>query len=195
MLTYSITLTGTHSGVGKFGFEVTSESSGPQKVGTWIITDPAQTKLTNSNSAATHTSGGTNPSGDSKSWTVDWTAPASGTGEVLFTAAFNAANGNGGTSGDVIYRSFMSVAQSTVGLNDIAEAGIQIYPNPATDYFVVEHAPGADMQIFDLNGRLIETRKGLSIEEKVMIDNFEAGLYFVVVKKDEESFNHKLIVK
>jgi len=109
--TYTITASGTHSGVNKFGFETTAEALGGAKKGTFIITDAAQTKFTNSNKAVTHTSGGTTPSGNSKSWTFDWTAPAAGTGNVTFFGAFNAANGNGNTGGDVIYLSSTTVSE------------------------------------------------------------------------------------
>jgi len=113
--TYTITATGTHTGVGKFGFELTSEDMNGNKVGTWIITNAAQTKLTNNNKAVTHTSGGTTPSGNSKTWSVNWTAPSSLVGAVKFWAAFNAANGNGGTSGDVIYLSSAQVLPQPEG--------------------------------------------------------------------------------
>ena len=109
--TYTITLTGTHTGVVKFGFEVTAEDAAGIKTGTFALADPTQTKFTNNNKAVTHTSSGTAPSGSSKTWTVNWTAPAAGTGQVGFYAAFNAANGNGGTSGDVIYKTSTFVSE------------------------------------------------------------------------------------
>ncbi len=110
--TYTITLTGTHTGVVKFGFEVSAENSSNAKVGTFILNDPVQTKFTNGNAAVTHTNNGNTPSGNSKTWTVDWTAPSAGTGDVGIYAAFNAANGNGGTSGDVIYKTSLFVSEA-----------------------------------------------------------------------------------
>lgn len=112
--TYTITASGTHSGVVYFGFELTAENTSNQKTGTFIITDPSQTKLVNNGKAVTHTQNGTNPSGNSKSWSMNWTAPGAGTGNVTFYAAFNAANGNGGTSGDVIYKSSLAVSEGSV---------------------------------------------------------------------------------
>jgi len=107
--TYTITATGTHNGVVKFGFELTAENSSNVKTGTFIITNSTQTKLVNDNNAVTHTAQGTTPSGNTKSWSVNWTAPPASAGTVKFYAAFNAANGNGGTSGDKIYLSNTSV--------------------------------------------------------------------------------------
>jgi hypothetical protein len=114
--TYTITATGTHTGVGKFGFELTAEDAAGQKTGAFIITNAAQTKLVNQNKAVTHTSGGTTPSGNSKSWSMDWTAPAASAGNVTFYAAFNAADGTGGTGGDVIYLSTTTVQPQGSGV-------------------------------------------------------------------------------
>ena len=102
--TYTVTATGTHAGVVKFGFELTAEDESG-KSGTMIITDATRTKFTNANAAVTHTSAGTAPSGNTNSWSMDWTAPGEGSGTVTFYAAFNAANGAGGNQGDVIYLS------------------------------------------------------------------------------------------
>lgn len=103
--TYTITATATHSGAAKIGFELTVENSQSSKVGTLAITEPTRTKLVNGNKSVTHTASGNVPSGNSNTWTVNWTAPAMGAGQVGFYAAFNAANGNGTTSGDVVYKS------------------------------------------------------------------------------------------
>jgi hypothetical protein len=107
--TYSITATGTHNGVVKFGFELTAETSTGAKTGTFAVTDAPRTQLVNQNKAITHRSGGTAPNGNSNSWSVNWTAPATDVGQIRFYAAYNAANGNGTNSGDVIYKSSLFV--------------------------------------------------------------------------------------
>ena len=42
----------------------------------------------------------THSNSNSRSWSVDWTAPTTGSGDVVFYLAVNLVNGNGGTSGD-----------------------------------------------------------------------------------------------
>lgn len=116
---YTITATGTHNGVVKFGFEATAENSTGTKVGTIAITNSTETKLVNNNKSVTHKSTGTTPSGNTKSWSFNWTAPAAGTGNVGFYAAFNAANGNGNSTGDVIYKSSLSVPEFIPPVNGI----------------------------------------------------------------------------
>lgn len=109
--TYVVTATGTHPGVVKFGFELTDENSAGDKLGGLTVTDVSRTKYINSNNAITHTSAGNVPTGNTNSWSMDWTAPTDGDGEVTFYAAFNAANGNGNTSGDQIYKTSLTVAE------------------------------------------------------------------------------------
>lgn len=126
--TYQITATGTHSGVGRFGFELTAENTSGGKVGTFAITDAPRTKLINQGNAVTHTFNGTTVSGNSSSWSANWTAPGTDIGQIRFYAAFNAANGNGNTSGDVVYTStlFVDAAQPASLLSvmpDEAEQG------------------------------------------------------------------------
>ena len=108
--TYTITATGTHEGVVKFGFELTAENNTGGKLDGFTITDAGRTKFTNSNHAVTHTQAGNAPSGDMNTWSMDWSAPNDG-GTVLFYAAFNAANGNFNTGGDKIYTTSLTVAE------------------------------------------------------------------------------------
>lgn len=135
--TYTITATGTHAGVGRFGFELTSEDATNTKVGTIMVTNATETQLVNGNNSITHTNSGFTPNGDMKSWSFDWTAPAEGTGEVTFYAAFNAANGNGNNQGDVIYRSEYAVSEA----------------NPTVDGLMV-NLSGMDPHV----GQLLEAR-------------------------------------
>jgi hypothetical protein len=120
--TYTITATATHTGAALFGFELTAENAANAKKGTFIITNAVETKLINANKAVTHTTNGTNPTGNGRTWNMNWTAPVAGTGAITFYAAFNAANGNGASTGDVIYKSSRTVSeyvapQTTLTLN------------------------------------------------------------------------------
>lgn len=109
--TYTITAIGTHAGVVKFGFELTVENNLGAKVGTLQLTEPSRTKFTNANHAITHTTAGNVPSGNTNTWTMNWVAPDNVQGNVGIYAAFNAANGNGNTGGDVIYKSSIFISE------------------------------------------------------------------------------------
>ena len=109
--TYTITVSANMSGISKYGHELTTEDAAGNKQGTFIITDPARTKTANGGKSTTHTSGGTVGNGNGISWSVDWTAPSSGTGNITFYTALNATNSNSSTSDDQIYTNTRSVSE------------------------------------------------------------------------------------
>ncbi len=201
--TYTITATGTHSGVNKFGFEVTAEDNSDVKTGTFVITNSAENKFTNDDNAVTHQPEGTTPSGDTKTWTFDWTAPAESTGDVTFYGAFNAANGNGANTGDVIYTSNFTVMEHAVGVNEIGqhEFEVSLYPNPFTDYIWIsmtdEKKQISSIQLINQAGSIVKNITTLtnSKELKIEANDLNAGLYFVVLETSDNESVSKSIIK
>lgn len=201
--TYTITATGSHEGVVKFGFEVTAEDNADAKTGTFEITNADESKLTNSNTAVTHQSEGTTPSGNMKSWTFDWTAPDESTGDVTFYGAFNATNGNGGTSGDVVYTSNYTVMEHAVGVNEIGhqELEVSLYPNPFTDYIRVSMKDNekqvSSIQLFNQAGSMVNqiNASSNSNEWRMETNDLNAGLYFVVLETIDNTKVSKSIIK
>ncbi len=194
--TYTITATGTHAGVVKFGFELTAEDESGAKTGTFIITEETRTKLANSNSSVTHVAAGNIPTGDSNSWTMEWTAPNPAPEMVKFNAAFNAANGNGTTSGDVIYKTEISVNQAHVGIidNQLTD-NTSVYPNPATDNFTVVAPLGSSIQVMDISGRVITSLKAQTDLTSIDVSTYQDGLYLIQFEHNGDVATHKLIVK
>ena len=201
--TYSITATGSHEGVVKFGFEVTAEDNSDAKTGTFAITNATENKLTNGNSAVTHQAAGTNPSEDMRTWTFDWTAPAESTGDITFYGAFNATNGNGGTSGDVVYTSNYSVMEHAVGVNQIGQEDLEVslYPNPFTDYIRVsmkdDKKQVSSIQLFNQAGSMVKQISVASSSNEWRLDanDLNAGMYFVVLETTDNTKVSKSIIK
>lgn len=95
-----------------YGFQLTAIDSLGKKVGTFTLPaqTPAQLQTVNGivggeqRTYVQHTSEGVIPINfGSKSWTFFWNSPAQRVGKVSFFVAGNAANSDGGTSGDYIY--------------------------------------------------------------------------------------------
>lgn len=107
--TYTFTLTTTHSGINKYGFELTAlTSSGNNPAGTLSAPNSSVQKKTNTVSGKTreyimHTSGGTAASSNAITWTFNWKAPSSDVGDIKFYVALNATNSGSNTSGDQVY--------------------------------------------------------------------------------------------
>lgn len=109
--TYTITATVRSSpSRNTFGFQISPQTNAGVLVGSMISTS-AGTKLTGAGKYLTHTSSGITGSGGVKSWSFNWVAPVAGTGNVTFYGAFNHANGNGGTSGDSIFKSTFIISE------------------------------------------------------------------------------------
>ena len=178
---YTITATATHTGASLFGFELTAESASAGKVGGLIATNTSENQLLGNGNAITHTSAGTTASGNSRSWTFDWMAPAAGSGDVTFYAAFNAANGNGTTSGDVIYTSTLAVQESVgTGMDYFKPLSRNIYPNPATDVLHLEGYPGNTViRLYGQDGRMVKESLLQEGNFSLSINDLKPGLYFL----------------
>jgi len=188
--TYTITAMGTHSGVVKFGFEATAEDSLGMKTGTFVITNTSETKLVNNNNAVTHKSTGNTPSGNSKSWSFNWTAPSTSVGNITFYATFNAANGNNATTGDVIYRSELTLTPNTTSIDENElDYQLSLYPNPASDYISIDFKNNSDrniIRLFNGIGKLVMEKQINNQFEKLNVSKLNDGVYYLVINDLKE---------
>jgi len=98
------------------------------------------------------------------SWSVDWVAPAVGTGDVTLYVCGNAANSSFDPIGDYIYsNTFTSVEQNLSPVPDArATAGLHpAYPNPFNPRtalsFTLASAGDVDLAVYDVQGHLVAT--------------------------------------
>ena len=101
--TYSLSIGGSGGPSGsKGGFNLDSNSG----------------TFTNAGSNAKLQSGEvTHSNSNSRSWTVDWTAPSTGSGTAIFYLAVNFVDGNGGASGDAWGTDSWSISEATSATN------------------------------------------------------------------------------
>lgn len=118
--TYTVTVTYAESGISTFGFQLTALSSDSSKAaGTFATTDARTQKNSGTVSGLTrnyieHTAtGNSKVATDSTSWVFKWKAPSKNMGSVTFYINVNAADGNGSSSGDVIYGKSFKISQSS----------------------------------------------------------------------------------
>lgn len=85
------------------------------------------------------------------------------------------------------------------GPTDIFEAqktnSLLIFPNPAHEYFFIrlEKDGNAEVDIYDLNGKLIFQKDLLRPQTRINIDDFPGGVYFVLVKTSDGIYQNKLV--
>jgi hypothetical protein len=164
--TYDLTLTLSDPDASRWGFELTVLDDALVSAGSLVATDAGtQVSSSGDRSYLKQRSSGTAPgTTGSKSWPFQWTAPAEGAGDVVLYVAGNAANNNGGSSGDRIYATFFGSAESTgVPVLDTPLAlvlhGAAPNPfNPATQIrFDLPRSDHVRLSVFTVDGRRVTT--------------------------------------
>jgi hypothetical protein len=201
--TYSITLTGVDENVVRFGFEFTAEDSNNAKVGSYSLTNTTETKLVNSDKAVTHTGNGFTPDNDSsKTWTFNWTAPGSGTGNIEFYSALLAADGNMSTSGDITYLTSLEISEDitsnviTSNLNDY----VKVFPTLVEESISIEITKNIELNkltIYSISGKrifqkLISTNNTMC---KINLNHLTKGIYIININTTKGIISKKIIKK
>ena len=122
---YDIVVKLAHPGQSRWGFEITALDANDAKAGTFGLADEANTLLTETNGKqyVKHNAPGTaKGTADENQWTVQWTAPDADIGSITFYAAGNAANDDGGATGDYIYT---TSAESTPPIPTVAGVSLE----------------------------------------------------------------------
>lgn len=86
-----------------------------------------------------------------------------------------------------------------VGVNEIklAQSQFNIYPNPITDYFTVNHNilnNPYDLSIYNTLGQKLYEEKNISTHEKIInTTSFSKGLLLINIKSNKQSITYKLL--
>lgn len=71
---------------------------------------------------------------------------------------------------------------------------ISVYPNPTRDILNITNAENADVQVFDILGKMILSKNSLSLNEQIDVSSLHAGAYFLKISKDGNVTTKKFIV-
>ena len=89
-----------------------------------------------------------------------------------------------------------------VSTEDIEIKNFKIYPNPAARVlnveFSTETAGKTTFDIFDLNGRLIQTlttETTTDIQQQINVETLKTGMYILVINTGKYTSTHKFIKK
>jgi len=190
--TYTVTVTAIGIVAVKMGFQITSETQ-VEKAGTFVITDPDRTQL-KSSTTVTHTTAGTEVTQLPDTWSMDWIAPSSGTGDISFYTAVNQTNNDNSSDGDLIFVSSLVVTEAFVGIAEHLDDNVGfIYPNPAQDYSKLSLPAYSEIYIIDPMGR--EVMYLTSSEEQLKIDVswLKDGIYYVQINNNGQTASRSFI--
>jgi hypothetical protein len=201
--TYTITTTNTEAEGTRYGFEISPQNQAGDLLGTMIITDTIQTKLVGLGKYITYTENGVDGIG-SKTWSFNWVAPNSGTGNVTFYGGYNS-NFNGHKDGDKTFLSSLTVKES--GTNFIANltnsiANFSMYPNPSKDWlsinFDLKTASNVVIDIIDINGKqvalLLNEKQAGFVTKQFSTATLANGSYFVRLQVNDKAATYNLTV-
>ena len=83
-----------------------------------------------------------------------------------------------------------------VGTEDLIENQLEIYPNPAKDYILVEYAgKSSEIFIYNLQGELVKKLEITSEKNKVNVSSFKSGIYVLKLTNENGIYQRKLIIE
>lgn len=95
----------------------------------------------------------------------------------------------------VVTNTVTDVLATSTGLNEVQRSGLNLYPNPASGYFMLQQEGTVEkVSIYDLSGKLIQCTENVQAEERVSLKNIKAGFYQVVVESHGKQYSAKLTV-
>jgi hypothetical protein len=91
----------------------------------------------------------------------------------------------------------VTVTVNSVGLNELAAKGIQIYPNPANDFINIkfENNARALAQLLDATGRLVISQQLNDLNNSIPVSGLAAGVYQLQLTKDGVNYQQRIVVQ
>lgn len=86
----------------------------------------------------------------------------------------------------------------SLGLDEAsAIRAIAVYPNPVAQFFMITspHTAIDMVEIFNVNGQLVKTQKLTDINNKIYIEEFESGVYYLRIYNEGQFLKSDKIVK
>lgn len=157
---YTLTLSVRYAGQLRWGFELTVVDQANNGAGQLIVADSANTQYSSTAPGyLKQTGAGTFPNTPGPAtWTFRWRAPTAATGPVRFYWCANAADNDGGSSGDRICRDSLVVGEAA-GISSQPKHGrcAWRYSNPSRNAVVIRYSgsAAAPVRIYSAGGRLI----------------------------------------
>jgi len=116
-------------------------------------------------------------------FTIDWKAPAQGSGAVTFYGVGNANNTNIGTSGDVIKPAApLKITEATAGIATIRAEKLFVFPNPVSDRISWnQQLSSSDVkyQVESANGQKFEIPEQDAAGNSYDVSRLTPGLYVI----------------
>ena len=200
--TYDVSVVVNDSG-SKFGFEMVALDANGNGVGTFDVNGASN--------VAVRTVGGKEyihhrSAPSTNTFDFKWIAPAEDAGTVTFYASGNAANGNGGRTGDAIYTNQFSTLFTNIETYRPEKLSLNLFPNPSNEYFNLSYqltqTELMTISAYDASGRLVEVLFEGAEDAGVQQHHFDlensqltSGMYFITLQSESFVSSTKLFVR
>lgn len=177
--TYQITLTAAYDSREVYGFEMMAEDASGNGTGAFQTT----TGVNPQGVRATHTFNSSGGQG-SKTWEINWKAPAKGTGDLKLYVAVIAANGNFANTGDVCLIDTLDIMENEkAAIGRISSVDMTVFPNPAVDRIELKgYQDLHEYEIIDMQGRKVLEGQ---VEASIDVSSLPSGHYTLIAFNDE----------
>ena len=96
-----------------------------------------------------------------------------------------------------------TIIEGNVGINDLLEAGIKVYPNPANDILNIiaptENRENVRVELINSIGQVVINESQTSNTElysnSIDLSNIASGIYFVQIQIGDQSYSQRLVIK
>ncbi|MBX7093568.1 MAG: T9SS type A sorting domain-containing protein [Flavobacteriales bacterium] len=86
------------------------------------------------------------------------------------------------------------IVQGFAGVEEGSLSNLNIYPNPASDFFVVQDVEmNSSVEIYDLSGRMIKSTIISKENQQISVSELKSGSYIVLVSSNKGSYSTKLV--
>ena len=128
------------------------------------------------------------PIADLTPYTVDLSAYV---GQTIYLAWVN-----DNTNGNLLSIDDITVtATPKMAVNETSKNGLTLYPNPATDYFVINNVNDVvSVNIYDLSGKAVRSNLQ-AVDHRFGISDLEKGVYSVSIETKNGTVTRKIIKK
>lgn len=115
-------------------------------------------------------------------------------GQVVYTV-------NTGTNGEMTQGVQQPYEITTLGIDEHPEMSLQfsVYPNPTSDILTLSitnfSSSGLNYSLFDVNGRMIESKKISESQTSIDMKSQQSAIYFVKITNNKEIKTFKIIKK
>ncbi len=194
--TYIITFTGNYSAP-RYGFSITALDEGGNSAGDFTLINENNTSLGTLANGRQYV--GQKNADATNEWTFSWTAPTADAGPITFYYVINAANGDGGRTGDYVATGSTSIKPADVTrITDMDKAfTVSIFPNPVTTLVNIRSTNGTieEVLIFDMQGKLVRHALLDNNELSVDVSSLNSAVYLLQARTSEQVSTHRIIVQ